>query len=261
MEAPDIKIRGLSKRFYSKGNNVVALQDVDLDVRKSEFLCIVGPSGCGKTTLLRILADLEKPSAGSVELNLDAARGARQSMVFQDNGVFPWMTVLENTCFGPRVRGIAKDQREATARELLQQLGLHDFENAYPHQLSGGMRQRVNIARAFANDPMILLMDEPLASLDEQTKMLVQSDLLELWEGTGKVVLFITHSLDEAITLADRVVVMSARPGRIKAIVDVELPRPRDALELRNDPRFTRIRKKVWDALRDEVIAARNSGN
>jgi NitT/TauT family transport system ATP-binding protein len=166
------------------------------------------------------------------------------------------MTVQRNAEFGLTARGVPKKERSERAMEYLSRLGLADFRKMYPHQLSGGMKQRVNLARAFANDPSILLMDEPLAALDEQTKMVVQADLLALWQGTRKTVVFITHSLDEAVVLGDRVVVMTQRPGRIKAVIPVELPRPRNAFEIRNDPQFLAIRKQVWEALRSEIVGA-----
>ena len=170
-------------------------------------------------------------------------------MVFQEQGVFPWLSALDNAAFGLQARGVSRPQRHRKARAMLAKLGLSGFENTYPRQLSGGMRQRVKLARAFANDPEMLLMDEPLGSLDEQTKMLVQDDLLKLWEESRKTVIFITHSLDEALVLGDRVAVMSRRPGRIKAMFDVHLPRPRNALELRNDPDFIEVRRQVWTRL------------
>lgn len=251
-----ISIRGLTKAFASRSGSVLALSDVELDIRQGEFLCIVGPSGCGKTTLLRILAGLEAPTGGTIDMRIESAGRPLQSMVFQEQGVFPWMTVLDNAAFGLTARGVNKADRIAQARAFLDKLGLLAFERAYPRQLSGGMRQRVNLARAFVNNPAILLMDEPLAALDEQTKMLVQEDLLRLWEGTGQTVVFITHSIDEAVILADRVAVMSHRPGRIKAIFDIELSRPRNALELRNQPAFIEARGRVWDVLREEVLRA-----
>jgi NitT/TauT family transport system ATP-binding protein len=259
MSEPGIMVRGLEKSFPSSSGALLALDRIDLDVRQGEFLCIVGPSGCGKTTLLRILAGLESPTAGDVQFRIDHQGRPLQSMVFQEQGVFPWLTVIQNAAFGLTVRGVPRREGFAIAQKVVRMLGLAGFEHAYPAQLSGGMRQRVNLARAFANDPAILLMDEPLASLDEQTKMLVQDDLLRLWEGSRKTVIFITHSLDEAVILGDRVAVMSHRPGRIKAIFDVELARPRDGLELRNDPRFVAVRGRVWDALREEVLFARTT--
>jgi NitT/TauT family transport system ATP-binding protein len=250
-----IEISGVRKTFPYAGDEVVALDAFDLRVAAGEFVCIVGPSGCGKTTLLRVLAGLEHPTSGDVLWSIPRDGTPLRSMVFQNQGVFPWMTVLDNVAFGLTVRGIGKRERRATAARLVEALGLSRFAAAYPPQLSGGMQQRVNIARAFANDPAVLLMDEPFAALDEQTKLILQDDLLRIWEGTRKTVVFITHSLDEAITLGDRVVVMSRRPGRIKATFDIPLQRPRDAMDLRNDMRFVRIRQQVWDALREEVVS------
>jgi NitT/TauT family transport system ATP-binding protein len=250
-----IDIAGVGKRFPYGSGEVVALDDFDLRVEAGEFLCIVGPSGCGKTTLLRILAGLERPTSGTVNWSIPSDGGPLRSMVFQNQGVFPWMTVLDNVAYGLTVRGVRKAERRRLAGSFVDSLGLSRFASAYPAQLSGGMQQRVNIARAFANDPAVLLMDEPFASLDEQTKLILQRDLLRIWEGTRKTVVFITHSLDEAITLGDRVVVMSRRPGRIKTCVEVTLPRPRDAMDLRNDMRFVRLRQTLWDALREEVLS------
>jgi NitT/TauT family transport system ATP-binding protein len=252
-----IAIRGLAKTFDVRPAPVQALDTIDMFVAEGEFLCIVGPSGCGKTTLLRILAGLETPSVGAIDFSIKHDGRPLQSMVFQEQGVFPWLTALDNAAFGLQARGIAKAERHAVARKMLAKLGLAGFERTYPRQLSGGMRQRVNLARAFANDPAVLLMDEPLGALDEQTKMLVQDDLLKLWEESRKTVIFITHSLDEAVVLGDRVAVMSHRPGRIKALFDVRLPRPRNALELRNNPDFIEVRRQVWESLREEVLAAR----
>jgi NitT/TauT family transport system ATP-binding protein len=249
-------MRGVTKVFGTRGAGLVALDNVDLVAGEGEFLCIVGPSGCGKTTLLRILAGLEQPTSGEIEFRIDRGERPLQSMVFQEQGVFPWMNVLDNAAFGLTVRDVPSAERYRIARDCLAKLGLAAFEKTYPRQLSGGMRQRVNLARAFVNDPAILLMDEPLGSLDEQTKMVIQDDLLHLWEGSRKTVIFITHSLDEAIVLGDRVAVMSHRPGRIKAIFDIALPRPRNALELRNNPDFIAARGEVWDALREEVLSA-----
>lgn len=254
-----IFIRDLEKVFDTGATTLRAIDNISLTVAEGEFLCIVGPSGCGKTTLLRILGGLELPSRGEVEISIRHEGRPVQSMVFQEQGVFPWLSALDNAAFGLQARGVPKAERTERAQAMLEKLGLAGFENTYPRQLSGGMRQRVNLARAFANDPAILLMDEPLGALDEQTKMLVQDDLLKLWEESRKTVLFITHSLDEAVTLGDRVAVMSHRPGRIKAQFDVNLPRPRNALEIRNNPDFIEVRRKVWEALRDEVLHARDA--
>lgn len=253
-----IEIRGLGKVFHTPSGDITALEGVNLTIREGEFICLVGPSGCGKTTVLRTLAGLEEQSSGTVSLEIDARGRPLRSMVFQGHGVFPWMTVLENAAYGLTSRGVAKSESHRIARGYLHKLGISAFEGAYPRQLSGGMLQRVNLARAFANDPAVLLMDEPFGALDEQTKILAYEDLLALWEGTRKTVVFITHSLDEAIILGDRVAVMGRRPGRIKDIVEVNLPRPRDVLEVQNDKDYVEIRRRIWHSLREEVLALRS---
>jgi NitT/TauT family transport system ATP-binding protein len=249
----------LSKEFRTPRGVVHALDGVDLTIGRGEFLCIVGPSGCGKTTLLNILGGLDTASAGTVRFDVELTGRPLRSIVFQEQGVFPWMTVLDNAAFGLMARGVPKSERHQIARALLGRMGLARFEQAYPRELSGGMRQRVNLARAFANDPEVLLMDEPFASLDEQTKLILQDDLLQVWEGSRKTVVFITHSLDEAVRLGDRVVVMTARPGRIKATIPVDLPRPRDVFAIANDEHFVRLHGQVWQFLREEVLAAREA--
>jgi NitT/TauT family transport system ATP-binding protein len=206
---------------------------------------------------LRIIAGLEEPTAGAIDFTIAHEGKPLRSVVFQEQGIFPWMTVLQNTAFGLKVRGVGRNEREERARTYLDMLGLSLFADSYPHQLSGGMRQRVNIARAFANDPAVLLMDEPLASLDEQTKLLVQEDLLRLWDGSRKTVVYITHSLDEAIVLGDRVIVMTNRPGTIKTMVDIDLPRPRNVLDMQSSEGFFDIRSRIWTALREEVLTLR----
>ena len=253
--APGIHLTGVGMRYVSRNGDIDALRDVSLDVPAGEFLCILGPSGCGKTTLLRILAGLEAATAGSIAFDLEHGQHPLRSMVFQEQGVFPWMTVLENAAYGLRARGIAKAAARAAALAHLTKLGLDRFSHYYPRELSGGMRQRVNLARAFANDPAVLLMDEPLSALDQQTRLLVQRDLLQLWDETKKTVVYITHSLDEAVLLGDRVVVMTHRPGTIKAAIKIDLPRPRDVMELSNDASYLAYRKQCWDELRDEVLA------
>ena len=253
----EIRVRGVTKIFEGIHGDVQALAPIDLTITEGQFLCIVGPSGCGKTTLLRIMAGLEAPTEGEVDFSIAHDGKPLRSVVFQEQGIFPWMSVLQNTAFGLKVRGIGRSAREAQAGAYLDMLGLTQFSDAYPRQLSGGMRQRVNIARAFANDPAILLMDEPLASLDEQTKLLVQEDLLRLWDGSHKTVVYITHSLDEAIVLGDRVIVMTNRPGSVKSIVDVNLPRPRNVLDMQSNEGFFNIRSRIWTALREEVLTLR----
>jgi NitT/TauT family transport system ATP-binding protein len=264
LEAPPsqharIVVRGLHKVFETaSGQVVVALQDIDLNVRPGEFLCIVGPSGCGKSTLLRLLAGLEQSSAGDIRIDVTRPDRPRNSMVFQEQSTFPWMTVRQNTAFGLEMRGVDRRVRDELVGNYLRKVGLEDFADAYPYQLSGGMRQRVCLARAFANEPEVLLMDEPFASLDEQTRILMQEELLRVWEGEhGRTVVFITHSIDEAVLLADTVVVMSARPGRVKATFAVPFPRPRGQLaELKLRPEFAQLTYKVWEVLRDEVLNA-----
>jgi NitT/TauT family transport system ATP-binding protein len=252
-----IAVRGITKTFAGVHGDIRALDPVYLTIPEGQFLCIVGPSGCGKTTLLRIIAGLEQPTDGEVDFSIAHDGKPLRSVVFQEQGIFPWMSVLQNTGFGLKVRGVGRRERDAEARRYLDMLGLTPFADAYPRQLSGGMRQRVNIARAFANDPAILLMDEPLASLDEQTKLLVQEDLLRLWDGSHKTVVYITHSLDEAIVLGDRVIVMTNRPGTIKTVVDIDLPRPRNVLDMQSNEAFFDIRSRIWTALREEVLTLR----
>jgi len=245
-----IRINGLSKTFKSKNGSFTALDNISLNIGKGEFCVIVGPSGCGKTTLLRILAGLEKESGGSVEIVSDpGSNKPLNSMVFQEASVFPWMTVRQNVEYGLRMRNVDKQMRGDISKEWIQKIGLEKFKDAYPHQLSGGMKQRVSVARAFANDPEILLMDEPFAALDEQNRAVLQEELLRIWEGTSKTVIFITHSIDEAVTLADRVIVMSAHPGRIKTVLNVDFPRPRKVYELRKDPKYGEMVYNIWNLL------------
>ncbi|ADU50607.1 ABC transporter related protein [Thermaerobacter marianensis DSM 12885] len=252
-----IRIRGLRKEFVAGRRVIAALDGIDLEVAEGEFVCLVGPSGCGKTTLLRILAGLEKPTAGTIEVaGSDPARPL-QAMVFQEQSVFPWMTVRRNIGYGLALRRVPRAERERIVDHYLDLVGLTPFADAYPHQLSGGMKQRVSVARAFAVDPEILLMDEPFAALDEQNKLLLAEELLRLWEANRKTVLYVTHSIDEAIHLADRIVVFTASPGRIKAEVPVAIPRHRDLDTLRGHPAYAAAYQRVWQALRDEVLAAR----
>jgi NitT/TauT family transport system ATP-binding protein len=252
-ERAKIRIRNLHKHF----GGLKAVEDVSLDIAEGTFFIIVGPSGCGKTTLLRILGGLEQVTSGSVEL-ADGARGRpKVSMVFQGDSIFPWMTVWENAAYGLKMRHAPKGEVEHAVGHWLERTGLSRFAQLYPHQLSGGMRQRVSIARAFANDPEILLMDEPFSALDEQNKTILQQELLRIWETDKKTVVFITHSVDEAVTLGDKIMVMTASPGRTKTIIDVPLERPRHVLELRHDPRYGEIVYGIWGHLKDEVERAR----
>jgi NitT/TauT family transport system ATP-binding protein len=257
---PLVQVRGLGRVFETAAGPVTAIHDIDLDIRQGEFLAIVGPSGCGKTTLLRIIAGLETPTSGTVETSgLQEDRPAN-AMVFQGRSVFPWLTVKDNAAYGLSVRGAGKTEKKRIVDRLLETVGLTSFSGAYPHQLSEGMRQRVAIARALAVDPELLLMDEPFGSLDEQTRFILQDELLRIWEATRKTVIVVTHSIDEALTLADRVIVMSAHPGTIKDVVPVSLSRPRDQATLRSDPEFARLFGRIWESLRTEVLDARASG-
>jgi NitT/TauT family transport system ATP-binding protein len=258
-DAIKIRLRSLSKRYSINDRTVNALDGVNLDVRAGEFLCIVGPSGCGKTTLLRILAGLEPRTGGEMCL-CSAARGRDvgqplMSMVFQERSLFPWMNVRDNVAFGLKARGVSRKERYAIAERFIHKVGLSGFEDALPHQLSGGMKQRTSIARAFANDPEILLMDEPLAAVDEQTRLVLQSELLRIWEETHKTVLYVTHSLDEAIILANRILVMSARPGRVKDVIDVDavLSRPRDVVSVKSSAAYGVLFERIWNLLRVDV--------
>ena len=256
-----IKIRmdRLSKVFGEGDSQTVALQEFSLSVEAGEFVCIVGPSGCGKTTMMRMVAGLDTPSGGSLQIEASAANGRPlNAMVFQEQSLFPWMNVVDNVAYGLEMRGMAKRERRQHAEPFLEMIGLSRFRNHYPQQLSGGMRQRVSLARAFVTDPEILLMDEPFAALDAQNRLIMQDELLRIWEGTHKTVLFITHAVEEAISLGDRIVVMTAQPGRIKQIVPVRsFPRPRRPAELRADPRFGALQLEIWRMLEDEVRAAR----
>ena len=253
-----ISLRNLSKTYTTARGNVAALGPLDLDVREGEFVCIVGPSGCGKTTLLRALAGLETPSGG--EFAIAQANPAKpvQAMVFQGNWLFPWYTVAENVQYGPRLRGESRTTRERVSRDLLEMIDLSRFAETYPHQLSEGMRQRVSLARALANDPEVLLMDEPFGALDEQTRLVLQQELLRIWEQSRKTVLFVTHSIDEAIVLGDRVLVMSAAPGRILCEEAIPFARPRSVMELKTDPQFGALVKRIWEALGAEVMKVKH---
>jgi NitT/TauT family transport system ATP-binding protein len=238
-------------------DRVTVLDGMDLAIRKGEFLTLVGPSGSGKSVFLDIVAGLTASSGGTVRLNGNAVTrpDAGTGYVFQQYALFPWRTALANIEYALEVRGVGKSERTATARHFLSLFGLTGFEDRYPNQLSGGMQQRVAIARALASQPEVLLMDEPFAALDAQTREILQSELLRIWEKIDTTVVFVTHSLEEAIYLADRVVVMTARPGRVKQVFDIDLPRPRDA-DIRASDAFNRHRQLVWEALRDEVNKA-----
>ncbi|WGD32256.1 ABC transporter ATP-binding protein [Ancylobacter sp. WKF20] len=238
-------------------DRIPVLSGVDLDIRPGEFVTIVGPSGSGKSVLLDVIAGLTQPSAGFAAI--DGKKVTRPhgetAYVFQQYALFPWRTALQNIEYPLEVRGVGRAARSERAQHFLNLFGLTGFEDRYPSQLSGGMQQRVAIARALATDPQVLLMDEPFAALDAQTRDILQSELLRIWEQIKTTVVFVTHSIDEAIFLADRIVVMTARPARVKEIIEVDLPRPRD-IEIRNSDAFNAYRARVWDALREEVRKA-----
>src|SRR6202140_2218343 len=251
---PAIRIRDLVKTF----GELIAVDHVSLDIAPGEFFMIVGPSGCGKTTLLRILAGLETATSGTIEIDVPTGSDRPDnSMVFQGDSIFPWMTVWQNAAYGLRMRKAPAATIKDVVGHYLDRTGLTRFANYYPHQLSGGMRQRVAIARAFANDPQILLMDEPFSALDAQNKLLLQEELLRIWEEHKKTVVFITHSVGEAVLLGDRVMVMTAQPGRIKQFVPIPLPRPRNIMELQGAPEYGELVHRIWANLRDEVQRAR----
>ncbi|MBX2997638.1 MAG: ABC transporter ATP-binding protein [Caldilineaceae bacterium] len=254
----------LTKIFPGPLGPIAALGPLDLSVAAGEFVCIVGPSGCGKSTFLRMVAGLEEATGGELRLTAPAtSERPFNSMVFQGDSTFPWMTVHENVEYGLKMQGVRDKQRAAAVVEMLAVVGLSGFAEAYPYQLSGGMRQRVALARAFANDPAVLLMDEPFGALDEQNRVLLQEELLRIWERAGaatdggKTVLFVTHSIDEALVLADRVLVMSAAPGRIVDEIRVPFARPRQVYELKRDPQFGELAYRVWQSLRKEVNQSR----
>ena len=252
-EAPMLEITRVGKRFTMGSDVVEALRPVDLTISRGEFVCLIGASGCGKSTLLRIIAGFETPSSGSVRANGRPVigPGPDRGMVFQDYALFPWMTVRENIGFGPRQRRVPRREVDDIADRHAALVGLTGFRDRYPHQLSGGMKQRVAIARVLANDADILLMDEPFGALDALTRARLQEDLLEVWERTRKTIIFVTHSVEEAVLLADRVIVMSAAPGRIDSDNAVALPRPRDVAS----PEFNALRRAIGDRLTSHLVA------
>jgi NitT/TauT family transport system ATP-binding protein len=250
-----VKVKGISKTFGSDGDEVRALAGVDLEAADEEFVSIVGPSGCGKSTLLEIIAGLVEPTEGEVFFGDDLMRGPHPSagIVFQEDSTFPWRTVIDNIAFGLEMKGVSKKERFSRAHEMIELVGLEGFEERYPVELSGGMRQRVAIGRTLVMNPKVLLMDEPFGALDEQTRLLLGDELTRIWSQTGATALFITHSIEEAILLSDRVLAMSARPGQIKKVVTVDLERPRDSSVI-GTPEFGRLSGQVWDVLREESM-------
>jgi len=250
-----LSVEHLSKAFTSRHRTTVALDDVNLFLRDHEILCVVGPSGCGKTTLLKIIAGILPPTAGEMDFDGAAMLKPRAVMVFQDHGLFPWMNVLDNVAFGLEMRSVARDERVARARGYIEKIGLATFERHFPHELSIGMQQRVGIARAFIADAEILLMDEPFGSLDAQTKQVLRDELLNIWSERQQSIIFVTHDIEEAILLGDRILVMSGHPGYIREDIPVTLTRPRG-----NDPRQTEtireLKWHIWKMLESQVRAS-----
>jgi len=255
-----ISIRGVGHVFRSKGRRVQALLETNLEIAEREFLTIVGPSGCGKSTLMNIIVGLFPPTSGVVLFKGQALNGVNRAIgyVTQADNLYPWRTLRQNVEFPLEVRSVSKRERRERAERLIHRVGLAGFENSYPHELSGGMRQRANIVRTLVYDPEVILMDEPFGPLDAQTRLILQNQLLDLWQEERKTVVFITHDLGEAIALADRVVVMSARPGRIKAVEHVPIPRPRDLFEIHADEQFRATYRLLWESLEEEVKKASN---
>lgn len=254
-----LEVDNISVEFTRDETTLLALDRVSLDVREGEFVCVVGASGCGKTTLLKAIDGLVKPSEGEVRVRGRAAHPAEgdMAMVFQQDALFPWRTVLQNVRFGLDVRNRHRNRKDSSekARETLNVVKLEHFEDHYPHELSGGMRQRVNLARALVVDPEVLLMDEPFAALDAQTREVMQTELLEIWNRHRKTVVFITHQLDEAVFLGDRVIVMGTHPGRVREEVVIDIPRPRD-LNTKRHPEFVAYVEHIWNLIEEEVRKA-----
>ncbi|MDB5768883.1 MAG: ABC-type nitrate/sulfonate/bicarbonate transport system, ATPase component [Collimonas fungivorans] len=255
-DTPAIELRNVSCRFISPdGKATVALRDFSMSVARGEFVAVVGPTGCGKSTTLSMITGLLKPTVGEVRIMGEPVNGIdpRIGFVFQNDAVFPWRSVIDNVAAGPLFRGKPKDAAYALAEEWIRRVGLDKFASHYPHQLSGGMRKRVALAQTFINSPEILLMDEPFSALDMQTRTLMQDELLQLWSSQAGSVVFVTHDLEEAIALADKVYVLTARPATLKSVYEIDLPRPRVMSEVRYEQRFIDISRKIWADLREEV--------
>jgi NitT/TauT family transport system ATP-binding protein len=256
MNAGGIELAAIRMTFASEGRPLVVLDGFDLTISPGEFVCLVGPSGCGKTTLLHLIAGLRRPVVGTIHVSGKEVRGpgADRGMVFQDYALFPWRTVVENVEFGPKIRGVPAETRRRKAIELIRLTGLAGFERSYPHELSGGMRQRVAVARALANDPDVLLMDEPFASVDALTRLTLQEELTRVWSVARTTVVFVTHSVDEAVFLADRVIAMTARPSRVATDLRVDLERPRKWADLEHDQRFARLKGLALGAVTERNV-------
>ena len=253
-----LKIDNVVKEYEGRNGKTVALNGVNLDIKENEFICVVGPSGCGKSTLLNIIAGLHEPTSGAAYLDGKKIEGTgvERGVVFQQYALFPWRTVLKNVMFPLEMKKTPKAEAEEIAMKYIKAVGLEGFENSYPKELSGGMKQRVAIARAYAANPEVLLLDEPFGALDAQTRVQLQTELLETWQKEKKTCFFITHDVDEAIILAQRVIIMSARPGRIKKIVDIDIPYPRTQAT-KTDPRFLELKTEVWNEVYQEYLEVR----
>ena len=253
-----LKIDNVKKIYQTRKGEMTALNGVNLDIKENEFICVVGPSGCGKSTLLNIIAGLDTPTSGAVYIDGKKIEGTgtERGVVFQQYALFPWLTVLKNVMFGLKLQGKSDAEAKEIAMKHIKMVQLEDFVNHYPKELSGGMKQRVAIARAYAVKPEVLLMDEPFGALDAQTRTQLQTELLKTWESERKTCFFITHDVDEAIILAQRVIVMSARPGRIKDIVDIDIPYPRDQ-ETKMSPRFMELKNHIWSQVYQEYLEVR----
>jgi len=255
---PKLSLKGISRNFRSSNqHDLLALEGIDLQVRPGEFVCVVGPSGCGKSTLLHLIAGLAQPSAGTVLLDGRPVDGpdTGRILIFQDLGLFPWLTVIQNVEFGLRMAGVSKQERRFRSRNYLRLVHLGEFEDSYIHQLSGGMRQRVALARALATEPDVLLMDEPFAALDAQTRDLLHDELERIWRETGRTIIFVTHNVREAARLGDRVLLLTFRPGRVKREFTIDLPRPRHL----EDVEVARTARDILDELRDEINKSREA--
>jgi NitT/TauT family transport system ATP-binding protein len=252
---PEIEVKDVSKIFASKDGDVVALKDLSFSIQDGEFLAIVGASGCGKTTLLNLIAGFIRPNAGQIMLQGREIAGINPQcgMIFQQYALFPWKTVQENVEFGMKMKRLPKKNRRARATEFIELVGLKGFENSYPHALSGGMKQRVSIARALANDPEVMLLDEPFAALDAMTRQVLQEQLVKIYEESRKTIIFITHSIDEALLLSSRIIIMTARPGRIAQNIVNDLPYPRNA-SVQLSERYIQLKKEIWDSVQAEVL-------
>ena len=264
MSASSIDLINVGRRFLTPdGKSMTALRDFSMSVAKGEFACVVGPTGCGKSTTLNLITGLAKPSSGEVRVMGGPVAGIdpRIGFVFQTDALFPWRSVLDNVVAGPLFRGRPRKESYDKARGWVARVGLGKFENHYPHQLSGGMRKRVALAQTFINEPEILLMDEPFSALDVQTRVLMQDELLKLWSENKASVVFVTHDLEEAIALADKVYVLTAGPATVKAIYDIDIPRPRVSSEIRYEPHFIEISKTIWNDLKEEVLISHNRAN